>query len=145
MDTNPNLYQRYENIYYDLDTWGANPLDVTDPNRDLVYFQLPPQQLSNLTNNKPKRIKIQNLLSSIYTIEGYMLEIRIPEIIQSSIYFLDQKSATTDIQCDYMLGKQLPSTINPQIRRKAGGPYDANNITFISNPSLTFTIVYEYW
>ena len=108
----------------------------------------------NLTLNppkiNPKKIVIKNITSSFTTSQGNSFSLICPQIWKYPIQFLDSINNTI-IYEQYM--EQPLSTLQAivNLQRISGtNPLQQiqNNVPtypYVANPSLNFTIVYEYW
>lgn len=105
----------------------------------------------NPPKNDPKKIVVKNITSSFTTTQGNSFSLICPNIWKFPIQFLDSVNNTIIYEeyKDQPLNT-LSAIVNLQ-RLSGTNPLetlDNNNeeiIPYVANPSLNFTIVYEYW
>lgn len=100
----------------------------------------------------PTRIEVQNLTSNIYTSSGYVMELRIEELFDESIHWIDSLQSTVLFNEYNRSLKQIPSNISIKIRRLSG-PDDFTTAVngaeqfkenFVDNGYLFFSLVFYY-
>lgn len=145
---NKDVYEVHQNIYVDLTKWADYVKNGNYPNdRDKNQFSMIID--TQIGQTFPRAIKVVNLDSNIFTVNGYCIEVNFKNIFQSPCYIYDNNSIQPFKSNYIYLGgkKQVQQSINLTLRRISGPAYDNNeaNVAFIGTPILTFGIVYEYY
>lgn len=101
----------------------------------------------NPPKNNPKKIVIKNITSSFCTAVGNSFSLICPNVWKFPIQFLD--SVNNTIIYEEYRDVQLPTlSAKVNLQRLSGtNPLQTatNPSPYVANPSLNFTIVYEYW
>jgi hypothetical protein len=106
--------------------------------------------------NNPKKIVVKNITSSFTNTQGNSFSLICPNLWKFPIQFLD--SVNNTIMYEEYRDTQLPTlSAKVNLQRLSGtNPlqlldstsdilYPPINIPYVANPSLNFTIVYEYY
>lgn len=141
----------------------TNPGDVFKGNYGLIPFECDPDNIAILNKNsqgmldiffnvtlnppnfQPKRIEIKNINASLTATQGYLFELS-SSLIRYPIQFLDSLSTYTNYE-EYT-NSQLKTTQIFNLKRSSGSNPLTTNIVqppYLINPSLAFTIVYDYF
>ena len=101
----------------------------------------------NPPKNNPKKIVLTNITSSFCTAVGNSFSLICPSIWKFPVQFLD--SVNNSIKYEEYKDVSLP-TLQARVnltRLSGTNPLQTSTNTspYVANPSLNFTIVYEYW
>ena len=108
----------------------------------------------NPPKNNPKKIVVKNITSSFTTFQGNSFSLVCPDLFKYPIQFLDSVNNTIKYEeyRDVSLSTLKPkfnlkrlSGTNPLQTANSTSDFPPDNINYVANPSLNFTIVYEYW
>lgn len=135
MESNQNLYEKYENIIISFD---AAELANSGISTRLVI-------LKSLDNNKPKRIKLINPLSSLYSIQGYIFQINFVQLFQRPFCIIDGVYSGDEVIAEYKKGEQIQNNITVTCQRISGTQGDSAGQFPLNTPVFTCGLVYQYW
>jgi hypothetical protein len=124
-------------VSFDVSEFSTNDLIGIESNIDL----------SKIINTKPQNILITNVISNLYTVRSYAIQLEITNLFNDVMYYVDGSTLSPCIiNRSYLSSKKINNSTKNKviIKRISGGAYNGVDIKAVTNPTLFFSLILQY-